>query len=264
MRRIRRTTLLVFLYARLNLAGHMEFRAAFFSQTLGMILNNALVLAFWALYFAQFPRVSGWTLADVVRLWAVVAAGFGLSNAIFGNGRFVAQIIAQGQLDYYLLLPADPLLHLLISRMGLASWGDFFFGVLAYAVVGPWTPSALALFVLLVLTACAILTAYWAILGSLAFWLGNADTLSTQASNALINFSTYPGGIFRGLARVLTFTVLPAAFVGHVPAQLLRASNAADLAAVLAFAVGSCTLAWLLFRLGLRRYQSGNLVVLRG
>src|SRR5579883_505956 len=139
MRRLRRTIVFVWLYTRLNLAAHMEYRGAFFSQTLGMIANNALVMAFWALYFAQFPRVGGWSLADVVRLWGVVAAGFGLSNAIFGNGRFVAQTIAQGQLDCYLLLPEDPLLHLLVSRMGLASWGDFLFGVLAFAIVGPWT-----------------------------------------------------------------------------------------------------------------------------
>src|SRR5579872_2730088 len=188
MRSVRRSLRLILLYTRLNLAGHMEFRAAFFSQTFGMIANNALSLVFWTLYFSQFPRVSGWTLPDVVRIWAVVAGGFGLSNALFGNGRFVAQIIAQGQLDYYLLLPEDPLLHLLVSRMGLASWGDFCFGLLAYALVGPWTPGALALYCVLLGTACAILTAYWAIVGTLAFWLGNSDALSMQATNALINF----------------------------------------------------------------------------
>ena len=62
---------------------------------------------------------------------------------------------------------------------------------------------------------------------SLAFWLGNAEGLASQMWQALLTFATYPPPLFRGLVKGLLFTALPAAFISHVPVQLLREFDAA-------------------------------------
>src|SRR5437764_13063249 len=94
--------------ARLNLAAAMEYRASFLFQCLGMALNDALLLFFWWAYFRQFQSVGGWTLRDIVVLWAVVATSLGISVTVFGNSVRLATVIAQGQLDYFLPLPRNP------------------------------------------------------------------------------------------------------------------------------------------------------------
>jgi ABC-2 type transport system permease protein len=259
-----RSTRYLLSYVALNLSAAMEYRAAFFSQTVGMFLNNGIMIVFWWMFFQRFPRVAGWGLSDVLLLWGVVATTFGVGTGVFGNCTRLAQVIARGQLDYYLTLPKDPLLHALVSRMSPSAWGDASFGVVAFLAAGQLSPERVVLFVLLCAAACATFVAYNVIVGSLAFWAGNAESVSTQAGAALINFATYPGGIFHGWVRVLTFTAVPAALMGHVPVDQLRHPSAPAIAGVAAFGVAAAALAWLVFNLGLRRYQSGNLVELRG
>jgi len=191
----------VLAYLRLNLSAAVEYRAAFLAQVLGMMLNDLVFIIFWGLYFARFPAVGGWGIQDVALLWAVAGTSIGLSAALLGNCTRIATIIVQGQLDYYLGLPRDTLLHVLVSRSGLAGWGDVCFGLLA---------------------------------------------------------------VFNGWIRVLIFTLVPAGFISHLPVELLRTFDPWRMAAVLGFTVLSMALALVVFRLGLRRYESGNLVVLRG
>jgi ABC-2 type transport system permease protein len=57
------------------------------------------------------------------------------------------------------------------------------------------------------------------------------------------------------------YTALPAAFVGFVPVEILRSFSAAELAGA-ALAAAVCPgLAALVFRRGLKRYASGNLMI---
>jgi ABC-2 type transport system permease protein len=261
---MRKQVAFVLAYLELNLSAAMEYRVAFISQTAGMVLNDAMMLVFWWMFFERFPLVGGWQLLDVLRLWAVVAVSFGLGTAVFGNCMRLAPMIARGQLDYYLTLPKDALLHTLVSRMSTSAWGDVLFGIVAFLAAGSLTPLRISLFVLLALTGCAIFVAFHVIVGSIAFWFGNAETLASQASAAITNFATYPGSIFQGWVKVLTFTLLPAALLGHVPVDQLRNPSPLPILGVAAFAAFIVLLAVAVFRLGLRQYQSGNLVQLQG
>jgi ABC-2 type transport system permease protein len=170
----------------------------------------------------------------------------------------------QGQLDYYLGLPKNTLLHVLVSRSGLAGWGDVCFGLLAYVFFGRLDAVTLGLYAVLVVASMLIFVAFGVLSGSLGFWIGNAEATSYQAQQATLNFSLYPGSVFQGWIRVLLFTLVPAGFISYLPAQLLRTFDPWTMAAVLAFTVFSLALAVFVFRFGLRRYESGNLVTLRG
>lgn len=263
LKSIRQSVGLAWAYAGLNLSAAMEYRVAFASQVVGMALNDAIMIFFWYLYFRQFPQVGGWGLADILRLWGVVALAFGLGTALFGQCVRLATLIANGQLDYYLALPKDTLLHVLVSRMSVSAWGDVAFGVVAFLLAGDLRPVSLVLFALFAVTSCAVFVAYHVLVGSLAFWLGNSEAVGSQASASLMNFATYPGSIFHGWVKLLTFTLIPAALIGHLPVALLRRFDPLVFLGVVGFALGITLLSIAVFRLGLRRYASGSLVVLR-
>jgi ABC-2 type transport system permease protein len=93
---------------------------------------------------------------------------------------------------------------------------------------------------------------------SLAFWLGEIDSIARQLWELLITFSLYPEPLFGGMLRLALFTVLPAGFVGYLPARVVRAASIADVALLTTGACAYLVVAVLVFDRGLRRYASGS------
>jgi len=243
-----------------NLSSAMEYRASFISQVVGMMINDAIYFVFWLVFFDRFKVVQGWGMSDMVLLFAIITTGFGLAFGLFGNALTLAEIIAQGRLDYYLALPRDVLLHVLASRSSLSAWGDLTFGLLAYLFTGRFSPPEIALWLLASVCSGAVLVSSFSIFGCLSFWLGNASALAVQAQNAILTLALYPRDIFEGAVRFLMLTLIPAAFVGAIPLDVVRRLDWTALLGLMAFAIGITLLMRLVFYTGLRRYESGSAI----
>ncbi|MCU0494698.1 MAG: ABC-2 family transporter protein [Chloroflexaceae bacterium] len=241
-----------------NLQAAMEYRAAFLSQVVGMILNNAAYFTFWILFFDRFQEVRGWNLNDMVLLFSTVAASFGLAVYLFGNVLTLADIIAGGKLDYYLALPRPVLLHVLASRSIASGLGDFSYGLVTFLLVSWHSPDALARFLVGLVCGGTVLLAFLVLVQSLAFTIGNASQLSGQAVNAMLTFAMYPLALFDGNARLLLFMLIPAAFLGSVPVAFTQAFSWPNLLLLAGGAALFLALALLAFYRGLRRYESGS------
>jgi ABC-2 type transport system permease protein len=248
---------------KLNLAGAMEFRTSFLMQVGLMMINNTVWIFFWGVYFTRFPVVGGWEMKDVMMMWAVSAAGFGFSATLFGNSYRLANIIATGQLDTYLAQPKPVLLHVIISRMQVAAIGDILFGLILFGVFGDLTLIGIVKFAAALLVATLIFTFFMIIVQSLAFYIGNAEGLAQQFFNTFITFATYPTDIFRGLGRMVLFTVIPAGFISYLPVGFLREMEwtftLSALGVALLLTIGGT---WFFYR-GLKRYGSGNMMSVR-
>jgi ABC-2 type transport system permease protein len=79
----------------------------------------------------------------------------------------------------------------------------------------------------------------------------------------VINFSIYPEGIYQQAVRALMYTLIPAAFIVHIPLRIVREFNPWLMVFWLAaaFAYGAFSV-WFFYR-GLKRYESGNIIVTR-
>jgi ABC-2 type transport system permease protein len=250
-------------YLRHNLGAALEYRGSLVSQALGMVLNNLLWVSFWTIFFAKFPVLAGWTLTDVLVLWAVMTTSVGLVFGLFANSLRLSAIISEGQLDYYLTLPGDALTHVLVSAVRPLHLGDLVFGpVLLLVAVGP-DPVRFAVFCAVVVLSAAVMLGFLVILGSLAFFLGSSEAVATQAVFALKTFAYYPADLFGPRVRALLYTVLPAALVTTVPVELVREFRLEWFLALVAGALAFMGLGVALFRLGLRRYESGHSLQLR-
>jgi ABC-2 type transport system permease protein len=259
-----KTARLVLGYVRHNLMSAMAYRGAFMLQVVGMILNDAMLLFFWWALFGLLDSLHGWDLAQVMMLYSVVAFGYGAATVVCGNLLRVARIIVTGDLDYYLALPADPLVHLLVSRTSMPGWGDLGFSLIVFVLAAPRPWVALPLFLSVGTLVALVFTAFAVLMGSLAFWIGSAESVAFQGVNAMLTFSLYPVEIFPGVVRLLLYTLIPAAFVGSLPAGLLAHFRWEQLLYLMGFTVGILLLARGMFYRGLRRYESGNLVTVRG
>lgn len=251
---------LIGVYTIANVQASMEYRVSFWVQIVTMIANDCLWLFFWWTYFHQFPLTHGWQATDIIVLWSVAACGFGVAMAVFGNAPSIAALIMNGGLDAYLTMPRYALLHVCIAASDPTAWGDIIFAVGAYTLFLHPNVWQFGLFVFLGLLAGLIFTAFLVILCSLAFFLGNTEGLARQMLGALTSFSTYPMNIFSGVVRLLLFTVVPAGFISFVPLQLLHRFTWPLFGWMVGFTVLFVGIAVGIFELGLRRYESGNLL----
>lgn len=250
-----------------NLLSAMEYRVSFITQMVGMILNNAIYFVFWIIFFDRFEQIHGWDLVDMLFLFGVVATGFGAGTFLFGNALHLSSLIANGQLDYYLSLPRPVLLHALASRSNASAVGDFTYGLLSFGAAatfsGAFSGLMLLRFALACLAAIAVLVSFLVLVQSLTFWIGNSSMLTTNAFNAILTFSLYPITLFDGTAKLLLFTLIPAAFIGALPAEFVRQFDLGQLAQISLGSAIFLSLAIFVFYRGLRRYESGSAIQAR-
>lgn len=241
-----------------NVQAVIEYRANFLVQVFGMMLNNAAFAVFWGALIARTGGVGGYGFADIMFTWALVSTSFGLAHIFAGNIRSLGLIIQRGELDVYLLQPKDVFLNVLCSRTIVSAWGDFVYGYIVLAILPGFDIERLALYSLLSISGAAIFAATFAAAESLSFFMGNSSGISAAITEFLLSFSLYPETIFDKGMRWIFYTLLPSGFIAFVP---LAAFKALDwkLVPILAFVAALYLAAsYALFRLGLRRYESGN------
>ncbi len=238
-------------------------RGSFWIQAVGMFVNDVIWIAVWAIFFARFEHLAGWTLHDMVALYAVTAGAVGIAVITGAGVRDLARTIAEGSLDVFLVQPQPALLHAVGSKTSAAGWGDLANCVLLLAVTGQWSLAAAPWVVVGALAGAVVFLSIGVIVHSLAFWLGSMQVLARQVWEFTITFSLYPESIFPGALRVLLYTAIPAAFIGWFPSGLVRAFSLEGLAWCLAGAVVFPVVAAVVFHLGLRRYASGSRVEVR-
>ena len=251
-----------FLFAvwKANLLSAMEYRAAFLSQVIGMMVNNFMYFAIWIIFFDRFKDVRGWDLSDMYLTFGVLASSFGLVSVLFGNAFNLSEVISNGRLDYYLSMPRPVLLHAVASRMIASGMGDFTYGFVSYALSGYFSWDGLLRFVLATLLAATVFAAFLILIQSLTFWLGIMSNLSALALNVMLTFGIYPITLFDNYAKLILFTLIPAALMGAVPADFIRVFTWQTLAQLLVGAAAFLFVAVAIFRLGLKRYESGSAI----
>ena len=243
-----------------NLLSAMEYRAAFLTQVIGMLANNFIYFAIWIIFFDKFKDVRGWGVNDMYVTFGVLASAFGIVSLLFGNAFTLSDIISKGRLDYYLSLPRPVLLHTISSRTIASGLGDFIYGFISYGLSGYFSWDGLARYVLATLLAASVFGAFLILTQSLAFWFGTMSNLSGLMLNAMLTFGIYPITLFDSYAKLILFTIIPAALMGAVPAEFIRAFSWQVLGELLLGAIGFLALAIFIFHRGLRRYESGSAI----
>lgn len=249
---------------QVNLSSAMAYRQSFLVQTVFMILNDIFLLFFWWVLLQVVPDIGGADMSQIWLMYGLSAGGYGLLVVLFGNTFNLSQLISEGQLDYYLALPKNPLLHILVSQTNFSGVGDLAFGLVIGAMGCQVNDASYGLFLFFMLTSAAILGAFVVIVQSMAFFIGRAEAVSQQLSGSILSLSMYPGGIYRGFSRFLITFIIPAGLMVHLPVTALLNLHWRTILLVALAAIILWLLAVLVFRAGLRRYESGNQMLLRG
>jgi ABC-2 type transport system permease protein len=241
-----------------NVKATLALRGAFVLQVVFMALNNATFFVFWWALMRRVTTLRGWHLADVQLLFGMVAASFGLTVTVAGGVRHLGRLIEDGDLDTLLTQPRSVLVYALGMRSLPSGAGDLISGLVFIATSGEVAWHALPLLLVALFASALVFVACGIAFFSLAFWLGNVETLARQLWELLITFSLYPEPLFGGVLRLALFTVLPAGFVAYLPVRVVQAPSVALVCLLVLGASAYLGLAVLMFERGLRRYASGS------
>lgn len=248
-----------FLSIQYNIMREMVNKVTFLTNISFMVLNDASILVQWFILFRLREDVGGYTLREVLMLWGLTAASYGLSHILFARAFSMSDLIIKGKLDSFLVQPKNVLLSVLTSSTSISAIGDVLYGVVLVCACKPGV-GGFFLFLLFVMTGTLVFTAFALLLGSLSFWFVRMDILQNQMDMGMVSFSTYPDGIFQGASRFLLYFLIPVGMAVWQPVHVIASFDAGMLFAVLGYACALSAAAVAVFYRGLRRYASGNLM----
>lgn len=250
--------------AATNLRAVVADRGAFLTRALLMALNNGIFFSFWVVLFSRVPSVRGYQLGDMAVLYGIVALAHGMAVFFAGGMEHLARTIDDGELDVILAQPKPTLLYLLGMRSQPSGLGDIASGIVMIALSGRVTVFSAPVILAAGIAGATILVSMGVMLHSAAFWLGRTNTASRQLYEATLLFSLYPDTLFGGPVRLMLFTIFPGAFVGYLPATLIKAPTLETAFVIAASVVVYASMARWVFARGLKSYSSGSRFVTFG
>lgn len=217
------------LYATLVAAAvraQLQYRANLLLMVLGGFAYQGVGFAFIWIVIEHFGAIAGWSLAEVVFLYALRLCAHGLWLCFFNQIVHVDQVIREGEFDRYLVRPLNPLIQLITRGFALTTFGDLAGGVALLVVAGmmldvDWSALAIAYMMLAIVGGALVEASIQLLLSGLGFRLLSTGGLRYVGDDLFSTFGPYPLKIFPAAVRFgLTF-VVPLAFVAYLPAAVL-------------------------------------------
>lgn len=245
---------------KMSIQSAMEFRLSFLLQVFGMIVNDAFLVLIWIIFFKQFPEIRGWKFEDMALLYAVTMMNFSVVM-IFARGAYeLSRTIVRGELDYYLSFPVNVLWHVSVSKTEISAIGDLLFGAIMFFYAGNLSLERVGLFLLMVIVTSIIFFNFIIITQSISFYVSNFEDAAEEIFHALLGFTLYPQSVFYGALKLIMLTIIPAFFIAALPVSLIKNFDLQFFLYLILFAVITFIIAVFVFKRGLRKYESGNLI----
>ena len=252
----------LFLSTKYALQREMLNKVTFISNVVFMILNNACFIVQWIILFSLKDSIGGVGLKEVILLWGIAAGTFGFAHFFCRDAFNISDAINTGALDNYLVQPKNVLLSYITSSVEISCIGDIIYAYIMLFIYGI-TLKSFILFTLFCITGGLILVALAVIYGSLSFWFGRVELVAETMNSMMVNFATYPDGIFKGVIKVLFYTIIPLEFVNYIPGRLIGDFNLNYFLLVMLVAISIISLSFIIFYRGLKKYSSSNLMNVR-
>jgi len=252
---------LIWEYYKVNLQSAMEYRTSFLTQAGFMFINDIIWVVFWIIFFNKFPSINTWSFRDLMLMYIVITASWGLIGVFFGNFRMLAEIIRDGQLDFYLSLPKEELSHVLISKSKFDAFGDLLFSIVLAIIF--LSLGQIPFAILLIILSATILLSFMIILGSLSFYIGSSVEIANQGQMGILSIASYPFSAYTGYVKLILLFVIPAGFVSGIPVELIKSFSWQWFLGMVIVAIVLLTIALIMFKRGVKKYESGNLINIR-
>lgn len=253
-----KTLTFFFFLLKTSIRASISIRGAFIFESILMILNHLIFFSIWWIFFQQFDDIAGWKIEEITTLMAVGIGAYGLMQISCGGIKQLSSVIINGDLDPFMTQPKNLLVHFIASKSLAKGWGNLMSASVLVFLGKLTSPSSLLIVALGIVCGCLVFTSAGIIMHSLSFWLGHIESLSHRYCESLFLFALYPTNIYSDFMQIVMFTLVPAGVIGYLPVELIRNFSWFKIFLTLGTTLIFCLLSFLIFYLGLKRYESGN------
>ena len=246
----------------------LKYRTSFLTSVLAQALVTFADCVVILALFGRVPSLGGWDRGEVLVLYACSVMSFGLADAVVSPIEQTATYVREGTFDRLLVRPASVLGQILGDEFRLRDTGRLVQASLVLAVtlasgaaVVPSVPRGLFL-VPTVLCGAITFGGLFVAVNTVAFWFPGSKEVGNAFTYGGETVAHYPTHMFQPWFRRFVFFVVPVGVVTYMPGIfVLDAPNPlgipvwVQILSPLVF-VPVCGVAALVWRLGLRRYES--------
>jgi ABC-2 type transport system permease protein len=239
----------------------MEYKANFIMMVLSGIIMRGLLMGVVFVLFYNIPDIAGWQEGEVYLILGFIILTEGLHN-IFAEGIWhIPALVFRGGLDVMLSRPISPLYQIISYEIGLQGIGNIIVGVISLGLglssMGWVTPFSVILCIFFTFTGTVLRLSYNLISLSHAFWIHGGLMNAGFLVHSIGELAKYPVTIYPGWMRFILLIIIPAGFIGFVPALIIRGDEVLLYSMVLAiFTVLYFFAARAVFYRGVKRYES--------
>ncbi|MEU5691203.1 ABC-2 family transporter protein [Actinosynnema sp. NPDC020468] len=211
---------------RARVRSQMAYRGSFALEIAGQVLNQFVELALILVLFGKVDALGGFSVHEVVLIYAIAGTGFGIADLCAGQLDNLSRHIRTGTFDVLLLRPLGTLPQIMTSDIALRRLGRIVAGVglMVYALSHndiAWSPWTAALAVVAPLAGAVIFGSVWVTAGSVTFWLIEGRELANMVTYGSNAFTAYPVNVYDAWLRGFMAFVVPGAFVAYYPSLAL-------------------------------------------
>lgn len=250
------------LYAiKKNIQSSAELRTSFLTNIVGMAINNSAFIILWIFFVKSVGVINGWTATDIIGLMGFGALSYGIVLSVGAGIRKLADYVAGGGFDRFMLSPKNLLLRVATSSFSASAIGDVVFGVVClvvYGVLAQLDLTQIALVVLLILISVLVFLAATIAAYSASFLFADANAATSSIFELFMTPTLFHGGAFQGATRFVFTFLIPSLAVGALPVEIVRDMSFEKLAVVATVAIAWFLLSLKLFSMGVKKYESTN------
>ena len=253
------------LLASQNLKRLMEYKADFLTGAISFLFDQAVGIGFIFIIFSQIPRLSGFTMEQIMFIYGFSQIPKGLDHLFADNLWCVGYfIVKKGDFDKYLLRPIDPLFHVIAETFQVDAIGELVVGIGLISYAAPqanlqFSVVSVLLIIVAVPFAALIYTSLKIITSALAFWIKSSGFI-IQMVYGMNEFAKYPTSIYSLPVRIFVTYMIPFAFTAYYPCLYLMTGEnpwfcIGGLVLISSFLFVISIFVW---RRGLRAYESAG------
>ena len=217
----------------------------------------------------RFQPLSGWTFPQLAFLYGLSLMSRGVMSILSFQSRLIDRFVTRGEFDLLLIRPLDVTFQFSFNNINVVGFLHLIIGT-GYFLYGArltqftWTPISLVEVLLVVVGGTLIYWSYLTIISAMAFWTMRSQPLVDASMELLARGTWYPLTVYPWFMQALLTFVFPLGFIGFYPAcdflgQNDNTSLPLDVALwTPAVGIAMLALALIVFRAGLRRYESAG------
>ena len=251
---------LYFIIEAQYIKARMQYRADFIVSSIGMFFSSLSTLAVFWLIFETVPDLAGWSLHEMVFIYAFYMIAISPMQILFDHIWQLRYHVQQGTFLKYYFRPLNMMFYYLSEMFDLKGLTQLVVGIglLAYSAdqLGlVWNLARLALLLVSLFSASLVQISLIVTASCACFWVIDSWPVLGLAWK-LREFAPYTMNIFDGIFR-FTFTyILPIGFIAFYPSQLFLRPQ--DVPVLIYFSpligIGMFALSYQVWKLGVNSY----------